>query len=193
MKKLIALLTAIALIAALACTPVFAEGTEIAEVGLTPEEEAGLDFENGNFEAVAFDGSVRAKIYVDNTWTSVEEGALPGTAVWLKENTEIVLDEDCDSCTVNLVCRMIDPAEYDGITTVEAMQEYLEGLEIGYECEIFTIHGIKALTFNGEGKYLLGACYELPEGLLYITVDGITNEELENEAVLILCSLITEE
>lgn len=193
MKKIISMLTAIALLVTLACTSVFAETAGIPEVGTTAEEEEALDFENGNFEAVAFDGSIRAKIYVNNTWTPLEETALPGTACWLKENTEIELDNDCDAQIMNLGCMLIDPAEYDGVTTAEEMAAYLESLDLGYGYEIVTIHGIRALVYNSDGKYTLGACYELPEGLLNIYIDGITNEELENEAVLTLCSLTVEE
>lgn len=39
----------------------------------------------------------------------------------------------------------------------------------------------------------MGAIYDLDEGFLMIIISGIVSEELENEAVLTLCSLTTEE
>lgn len=190
MKKMISMLIAIALILSLALTPVFAEDTELAEVG-TYDLDA-YDYEIGNFEGVTYDGSVFAKIYVYDTWT-MDETAPAGFGIWMKENPEIQLENEYDSQTMNLVCKIVNPEEYDGVTTVEEMLTYLEGMGIGYEGEIVTVNGIRTLVFNSEGKYNMGACYELPEGLLMIIVTGITNEELENEAVTTICSLITEE
>lgn len=50
-----------------------------------------------------------------------------------------------------------------------------------------------ALLFNTSDKYAMGAIYDLDEGFLMIIISGIVSEELENEAVLTLCSLTTEE
>lgn len=191
MKKIVSILTVIALIAALACTSVFAEETAPVELGINDAES--FDFENGNFEAVACDGSIHAKIYVNNTWTA-DTSVPAGMAIWMKENPEIQLDNDCDSQTMNLICSPVDSESYDGAATVEEMAKYIDTHEeMNVQYEICTINGIKAMVFNSIGKYQIGAYYELPEGLFFVAVDGITNEELENEAVLTVCSLTTEE
>lgn len=193
MKKLIAILTLIAMIASIACTAAFAEETGLIEMGLSEEEY--LDFEKGNFEGVTYDGSIRAKIYVDNSWILFEDTGIVATRTWWKSNPEIIIPEleDADASVMNLNCAFIDPASYDGAATLEGMKEFFDNNGFNYACEICTVNGIRALLFNSEGKSTLGAVYELPEGMLKITIDGITNEDLENEAVTTLCSLTIEE
>ena len=188
MKKIISTLIALALVACIACAA-FAEAaeTEIAELGFS--EESDFDFENGNFYGVTSDGSVRAKIYLTNDFLYDEAAQLPGTAIWMRDTGIENTGDDAETATFwqNVVCRL-ETAETLGVSSLE---EFV--MDEGYEGEIFTVNGIRALLFNGPDKYILGGIYELEEGFLVITIDGIVNEDLENEAVLTLCSLTTEE
>lgn len=194
MKKIISALIALILVSCIACAA-FAEAaeTELVERGFN--EDSDFDFENGNFEGVTYDGSIRAKIYVNNSWAPFEDNGITAGCIWWKANPEIEVAEvdDADAGVMNIGCVLIDPESYDGAATLEAMKDFLDANGFNYDCEICTINGIRAMVFNSEGKYTLGAFYELPEGLFKVYVDGITNEELENEAVLTLCSLTTEE
>ena len=193
MKKPLALLAALLLAAALLCTAA-AEEAALPERGYSNADD--FNYEAGNFEAVTFDGSVRAKIYVTAYWTA-DETAPAGYGIWIRENPEIAIPEEEGAAAMNLVCRLMDPAELNGEATAEGAAKLLDalnseaGLEYGYD--LCTVNGIKTLMYWSGDKYTVGAYCELPEGLLNISIDGITNEDLENEAVITLCSLIAEE
>ena len=185
MKKIISVLIALVLVACIACAA-FAEAAE-TELGFN--EESDFDFENGNFYGVTSDGSVRAKIYLTNDFLYDEAAQMPGAAIWMRDTGIENTGDDSETATIwqNVVCRL-ETAETLGVS---ALEEFI--LDEGYEGEIFTVNGIRALLFNSPDKYVLGGIYELDEGFLVITIDGIVNEDLENEAVLTLCSLTTEE
>ena len=185
MKKLLSVLIALALVACCACSA-------LAETAPAAPNEMGnpetcYDYTKGNFESVTGNGSVAAKIYVTGDWTYTGKDDLPMANYY--RDTGIEAPEDgSETLTVvqNLNSALYTAAE-DGIATIE---EFIAAYGEMYTGELCTVNGVRAFLFNSEGKYILGGAYELEEGLLVITVDGIVNEDLENEAVLILCSLV---
>lgn len=175
MKKLISLLTVIALITTLCCAA-FAE-EELYEYGLSDVD--AYNYEVGNFEGVTYDGTVHAKIFVDYTW-EVFDGVPEGVGFWTRENADWT-DEDGDH-TMTITATL---------TAAEDLHFNLEGS--GYYYEDCLINGNKATVYYNDEKTIMGANYELAEGILNIEIIGITDEAMENEAVTVFSSLLTEE
>lgn len=188
MKKIISALVALILVVCISCAA-FAETaeTELSELGYNKESD--FDFEKGNFFGVTCDGSVRAKIYLTNDFLYDEATQMPGTALWMRDTGIENTGDDAETETFwqNVICTL-ETAETLGATTLEEIV-----LDEGYEGEIVTVNGVKALLFNSSDKYVMGGIYELDEGFLMIIISGVVNEDLENEAVITLCSLTTEE
>ena len=174
MKKLISLLTALMLL--MTCCAAWADAIEMGTDG-----RQELDFEAGNYRAVAIDGSVHAKIYVGDTWTpeteDLEHAGEAVTAMWYRG-----ADEDFQT----LLCHFYTFEDF-GTDTPEEMLAILRDMD--FEGDVFTVNGIPTVLFHTEYKDLLGGFYRLENGWLDITVGNITSEDLENEAMLMLCSV----
>ena len=179
MKKIVSVLLALMLM--VSCCAAMGETLEL---GITEQEY--LDPQFGNFEAVANDGSIRLKFYVYNTWTPVyedlEHAGEAVTAMW-------TFGQDVGFQT--LICQFYTSADLGGVNTPEDMLAFLTGMEfIG---DTVTVNGIPAVLYHTEFKEMMGGFYQVEGGWVNITVSNITSEDLENEAMLMLCSAVDAE
>ena len=179
MKRLVSVLMALMMM--VCCCAACAETTEI---GISDQEY--LDYEIGNFEAVANDGSIRMKLYVYYAWTpeteDIEHAGEAVAAMWTR---------GADETFQTLLCQYYTAEDLGGIHTPEEMQAFLTGMD--FTADVFTVNGIPAVLFHTEFKDTLGGYYRLEDGWVEVVINNITNEDQENEAILMLCSMVDAE